>query len=59
MKYIFYSTSKNELRKISTENNEQSVVLKLPTPRKIQDFLLYESFVILANDIGEIIACSL
>lgn len=54
--YIYYSTSKGEIWKVNTENNEKKLVLKMPTPRKIQDFIIHSDFTIVANDSGEIMA---
>lgn len=56
MKEIYYSNSKAELYRITTDNNEQKLVVKMPVARKIQDFLLCGAFIIVANDLGEISA---
>ena len=55
-KYIYYSTSKAQIHKISTENNSRSLLVSLPMGRKIQDFILFGNFIIVANDVGEIMA---
>lgn len=56
MKSIYFSNSASELYQISTSDNEQKLLIKMPIPRKIQDFLLFDNFILVANDIGEVLA---
>lgn len=56
MQYIYYCTDKGEIWRIVTETNDRKMILKFPTARKIQVFHLYEGFIVLGNDIGDIIA---
>lgn len=56
MKFTYFSNSKAELHRITTENNEQKLMVKMPLARKIQDFVLCGDFIVVANDIGEVSA---
>jgi WD40 repeat protein len=59
LKTIYYSESTGQLSKISTDNNDDRVLLQVPPQRKIQDFLIQSEFIIVGNEVGEVMAWQL